>query len=87
MVLMEPLDHQRKSLILFLLKEKQNFVWVCIIMLVIVISLLMQKEIFKFKVDNKDVNSPSQFCLTSISNGFSATESWEVPLNGNVYGF
>ena len=42
---------------------------------------------FKFKADNKNVNSPTQFCLGSISNGSSASESREVPLNGNVYKF
>ena len=43
------------------------------------------KEIFKFKVDNKNVNFPTQFCLGSISNGFSALECREVSINGNVY--
>ena len=42
------------------------------------------KEIFKFKTGNKNVNSPTQFCLGSISNGFSVSESREVSLNGNV---
>ena len=46
-----------------------------------------RKEIFKFKADNKNVNFPTQFCLGSISNGFSATESREVSLNGNAYDF
>ena len=46
-----------------------------------------RKEIFKFKADNKNVNFPTQFCLGSISNGFSATESREVSLNGNVHDF
>ena len=45
------------------------------------------KEIFKFKTDNKNVNFPTQFCLGIISNRFSATESKEVTLNGNVYDF
>ena len=45
------------------------------------------KEIFKFKADNKNVNFLTQFCLRSISNGFSATKSKEVSLNGNVYDF
>ena len=45
------------------------------------------KEIFKFKADGKNVNFPTQFRLGSISNGFSATESREVSLNGNVYDF
>ena len=45
------------------------------------------KEIFSFKVDNKNVNFPTQFCLWSISNEFSNTESREASLNGNVYDF
>ena len=45
------------------------------------------KEIFKFKADNENVDFPTQFCLGSISNGFSAAESREVSLNGNVYDF
>ena len=45
------------------------------------------KEIFKFKANNKNVNFPIQFCLGSIFNGFSAAESREVSLNGNVYDF
>ena len=45
------------------------------------------KEIFKFKAANKNVNFPTQFCLGSICNGFSATESREVSLNGNLYDF
>ena len=55
-------------------------------MLIIVISLLMEK-ILKFKADNKNVNFPTQFCLGSISDGFSNNESREVFLNGNVYDF
>ena len=45
------------------------------------------KEIFKFRADNKNVNFPTQFCLEGISNGFSASESREVSINGNVYDF
>ena len=39
------------------------------------------------KADNKNVNFSTQFCFRSISNGFNATESREVSLNGNVYDF
>ena len=45
------------------------------------------KENFKFKVENKNANFPTQFCLGSISNVFSATESREVSLNGNMNDF
>ena len=45
------------------------------------------KEILKFKAGNKNVNFPTQFCLGSMSDGLSATESREAFLNGNVYDF
>ena len=45
------------------------------------------KEIFKFKAGNQNINFATQFCLGSISNGFSATQSREVSLNGNVNDF
>ena len=43
--------------------------------------------IVEFKANIKNVNFPTQFCLGSIPNGFSAPESREVCLNGNVYDF
>ena len=45
------------------------------------------KEILKFKAGNKNINFLIQFCLGSISNGFSANEAREVSLNRNVYEF
>ena len=50
-------------------------------------SFVNRKEIFTFKANNKNVNFPTQFCLGSISNGFSAAESTEVSGNRNVYSF
>ena len=44
-------------------------------------------EIYKFKASNKNINFPTQFCVGSIFNGFSALEFREVSLNGNVYDF
>ena len=45
MVLTEALDHQKeKSLILILLKQAQNFVRVCITIVIRVICLLMEKK-------------------------------------------
>ena len=38
-------------------------------------------------MDTKNVNFLTQFYLGNISNGFSATESREVSLNGNEYDF
>ena len=45
------------------------------------------REIFKFEADNKNVDFPTQLCLESIPNGFSATEFREVFLNGNKCDF
>ena len=57
-------------------------------MLIVVSYLFVNgKEVFKFKADNKNINFPTQFCLGSISNGFSTAESRELYLNGNLYDF
>ena len=53
----------------------------------LIIVIVNGKIIFNFKAKNKNVNFPTQFCLGSISDGFSANESRQVSLNGNVYGF
>ena len=45
------------------------------------------KEMIKFKAGNKNVIFPNRLCLGRISDRFSATESREVSLNGNVYDF
>ena len=42
-------------------------------------------EIFKFKAGNKSVNFPIHFCLGSISNGFSGTETRELSLNAITF--
>ena len=47
----------------------------------------MEKKLFQFKADNRNVNFPIQFCLGGISNGFTSSESREVSLNGNVNQF
>ena len=39
------------------------------------------KVIFKFKADSKNVNFPTQFCLRSIVNRFSATEFFQFYLS------
>ena len=48
-------------------------------------SFVNGKEIFNSKADNKNVNFPTQFCLGSISNGFSVSKSREVSFDGYVY--
>ena len=49
--------------------------------------LVNTKGIFKFKTNNKNVNFRTLFCLGGMSNGFGATRSREVSLEGNVYDF
>ena len=87
MVFMEILDQERKSWLLVLLKQTQNFVLSFHYNADNSYLFLNGKEIVKFKDDNKNVNFPTQFCLGSISNGFRNTESREVSLNDNVYDF
>ena len=81
------LVHQRKSLVMILIKQTQNFVFVCIIMLIILICLLIEKKSLSLKSTIKNINFQIQFRPRSISNGFSATESREVSLRGNVHDF
>ena len=83
---MKTLDHQRKILVLNLVKQRQTFAWVYITIIIIVVFLLLEKKI-KFKADNKNVNFPTQFRLGSISNWFSATESRELSLKRNVHDY
>ena len=68
---------QKKSLVLILVKQTQNFIWLCIVMVIAV----------KNNKDNKTINFPTQFCLQSISNAFRANESREICLQGNVCDF
>ena len=87
LVLMEALVHQRKIFILILTKQRPNSVLIlhytgdnsCL--------FVNEQEIFKFKVDNKNVSFSTQFCVGSIPNGFHVIESGEVRLGGNVYDF
>ena len=85
---MEALVHQKKKGMLILVKQRQRFVWVFIIMPIIVTILFENgKEIDKFKVSSKNNNFPSQVCLGTISNKFDYVDSEEVSLKGNVYDF
>ena len=84
MVIMEAFDHQKKKFSINFTKSNTRF---CLSLHYNADSSYLfvnGKEIFKFKADNKNVIFPTQFCLGSISNGFSATECREVSLNGNV---
>ena len=85
MVLMEALVHEKKKFSISFSKPKTKF---CL-------SLHFNgdnsylfangKEIFK--ANNKNNNFPTQFCLQSICNRFSANEFREASLKENVYDF
>ena len=53
-------------------------------MLIIIISLLKEKKQLNLK---PTIKMSTQFCIRSISDRFSATESREVSLIGNVCNF
>ena len=77
---MEALVHQKKSLVLILLKKTN-----------LLLSLhynadnsylfVNGKEIFKFKADNRNDNFLTRFCLGSTPDGFRNTESKKVSLH------
>ena len=75
--LMEDLVHQKKNFVLILVKQTQNFVLVCIIMLIIVICLQMEKKYLNLKPTIKMLTFQPNF-VKWIPNGFSATESREL---------
>ena len=81
------LDHQKKTFSINFIKANTKF---CLSLHYNADNSYLfvnGKETYKFKANNKNVNFPTQFCLGSTSNGFSAVESREVSLNGNVYDF
>ena len=65
--------------------QGQDFTWVSITMVIIVICFLMEKKCISLKLIKKMLTS--QFCLESISNGFGAADSRGVSLKENVYDF
>ena len=83
--LMEALDHQIKKFSINFSKANTKF---CLSLQFNADNsylFLNGREIFKLKADNKNFSFPTQFCLQSICNGFSASKSREVSLN--VYDF
>ena len=74
MVLVKALDHQKKTISINFTKANTKFGFSLRYNADNSYLFTNGKEIFKFKADNKNVNFPTQFCLGSISNGFSSTE-------------
>ena len=77
--LIEALINQRKSLVLILVYQTTNFAWVYVMMLIIVICLLMEKNSLNLNWKIK--------VLTFQLNFAQEIERREVFLNGNVYDF
>ena len=69
-----------RSFVLILVKQTQNLAWVCIIMVIIVICLLMEKKSLSLKLIIKML-----IFQLSLSSGFGTTESREASLKGNEY--
>ena len=63
---------RKKKFSIDFLKQGQNFTWVYITMVSIVICLMMKKKSLRLKPIMEIL---TQFCLGSISNGFVATKS------------
>ena len=82
---MAALVQQKKSLLLILVKQKQDFTYVSILMVVMVICFEKEKKIHKFKAN--DINFPSQFCPESISKIFGAMEFRDVSFKDDVHDF
>ena len=61
--LMENLVHPRKGLVLILLKQTQNFVLVCLLKLIIVICLLIEKKSLNLKPTKKMCTFQFNFAL------------------------
>ena len=69
MVLMEALDHQKKKFNINFTKANTKY---CLILHCNADNsyfLVNEKEIFKFKANNKSVNFSTQFYLRSIASG------------------
>lgn len=72
MILLKVLALLRKSSGLTLVKPRENFAKVCIIMLIILIFLLIEKS--NFKAGNKYVYLPIQFYFGSVYKTFGYTK-------------
>ena len=55
--------------------------------MLIIVFFFNGREITEFKADNKNVNFLTQFWLESMTDRFSATDSKEESLNGDVHDF
>ena len=70
LVLMAVLVQQRKSLVLLLVKQTQTFLRLCIVMLIIVIYMLIEKKYLSLKPSMKmltfQLNSVSELYLMDL---------------------
>ena len=78
--------YQKKCLVLILVKQTQNFVWVYNIMLIIVICLLMKKKYLNLKPTIKILTFQLSFVWEVFVMDL-VLVSREVSLNGNMHNF
>ena len=84
---MEALDHQRKSLLLILIKQGQKFASVYIIILIIVILLLMEKRYLNLKPTIKVLTFQLNFVSEVYLMDLVLLSLEKYILNRNVYDF
>ena len=78
--------HQKKCLVLILVKQTQNFAWVYNTMLITVICLLMKKKYLNLKPTIKILTFQLNFVWEVFVMDLVLVSS-EVSLNGNVHDF
>ena len=55
--------------------------------MMIIVTCLLKKKIYKFKVNNKIINFPSRICPGIISNKCNHVDAEKASLKGNVQDF
>ena len=85
--IMEALNHRRKRLAVILVKQVQDFAWVCIIMPIILICLLMEKGYLSLKLAIKILAFRLNFVLKVCLRYLVLLNLTEYLLNENVYDF
>ena len=81
---MEALVHQKKKMVLILLKQKQSFVWMCITMLIIVTCLWMEKKSINLKLVIKIIEISFKGNVYDFSVDYDSIDKSDI-LNNHKY--
>ena len=87
LVLVEALVHQKKNLLLILVKQTQSFAWVYIIMLIIVIWFLMEKKYLSLNPKIKILTFQHNFVWEVLLMYLVLLTLEKYLVNGNMYDF